>query len=200
MSSADVPRGASAELPLRLDSARRRALDEVIRAGLDELDVPFERVDAGTFLVTLAGEHKLATMTWLVLQDYSLLVEAFFMRKPAENVAGTYGFLLGRNARSYGVHFAIDRLGDVYLTGRLPLAAVSPSELDRVLGCVRTYADENFDPALKLGFAGAIRREQAWRARLAAQTGPGGAGAVSPRPAGLSAGPAQGGGPAGGGG
>ena len=185
MSSADVPRGASAELPLRLDSARRRALDEVIRAGLDELDVPFERVDAGTFLVTLAGEHKLATMTWLVLQDYSLLVEAFFMRKPAENEGGTYGFLLGRNARSYGVHFAVDRLGDVYLTGRVPLAALTVAELDRVLGCVRAYADENFDPALKLGFAGAIRREQAWRAKLAAQTGPGGAGTVAPQPGGL---------------
>ena len=137
------------------------------------------------FLVTLAGEHKLATMTWLVLQDYSLLVEAFFMRKPAENEGGTYGFLLGRNARSYGVHFAIDRLGDIYLTGRVPLAALTVDELDRVLGCVRTYADENFDPALKLGFAGAIRREQAWRAKLAAQTGPAGAGTVGPQPGGL---------------
>ena len=173
---------AKAERPLRLDPARRQALDELVRRGLEELDLPFERVQEGVFLVTLAGEHKLATMTWLVLQDYSLLVEAFFMRKPAENEGGTYGFLLGRNARSYGVHFAIDRLGDIYLTGRLPLTAVSAGELDRVLGCVGTYADENFDPALKLGFAGAIRREQAWRAKLAAQTGPAGAGAVGPQP------------------
>jgi hypothetical protein len=168
--------------PLRLDPVRRQALDELVWRGLEELELPFERVQEGVFLVTLAGEHKLATMTWLVLQDYSLLVEAFFMRKPAENEGGTYGFLLGRNARSYGVHFAIDRLGDVYLTGRVPLAALSASELDRVLGCVRTYADDNFDPALKRGFAGAIRREQAWRAKLAAQTGPAGAGAPGPRP------------------
>lgn len=172
-------------LALRLDPARRRDLDELIRHGLEELEVPYERVDEGVFLVTLAGEHKLATATWLVLQDYSLLVEAFFMRKPAENEGGTYGFLLARNARSYGVHFAIDRLGDVFLTGRLPLAAVTADELDRVLGCVRTYADENFDPALKLGFGEAIRREQAWRAKLAAQTAPEGAGPVSPQPGGL---------------
>ena len=176
---------APADRPLRLDPARRRVLDELVQHGLEELELPFERVQEGVFLVTLAGEHKLATVTWLVLQDYSLLVEAFFMRKPAENEGGTYGFLLGRNARSYGVHFAIDRLGDVYLTGRVPLAALSVDELDRVLGCVRTYADENFDPALKLGFAGAIRREQAWRAKLAAQTGPAGAGTVGPQPRGL---------------
>ena len=175
----------SSPIALRLDSPRRRDLDELIRHGLEELEVPYERIDEGVFLVTLAGEHKLATATWLVLQDYSLLVEAFFMRKPAENEGGTYGFLLARNARSYGVHFAIDRLGDVFLTGRLPLAAVTADELDRVLGCVRTYADENFDPALKLGFGEAIRREQAWRAKLAAQTAPEGAGPVSPQPGGL---------------
>jgi hypothetical protein len=63
----------------------------------------------------------------------------------------------------YGVAFSIDRLGDVYLVGRLPLAAVSPDEIDRLLGCVLTYSDGSFDRALELGFADAIRREWAWR-------------------------------------
>jgi hypothetical protein len=154
-----------------LDPAVREELDAVIKATLDDLELPYERTDVGSYLVSLAGEHKLKTMTWVVVQDISLLVEAFFMRKPAENVGGTYGFLLARNARTYGVHFSIDRLGDIFLTGRIPLEAVSPGELDRVLGCVRTYADENFDPAIQLGFAGAIERERAWRAKLAADGG-----------------------------
>ena len=97
---------------------------------------PYERTDEGAYLVELAGEHKLKTMTWLVVQDVSLLVEAFFMRKPAENEGGTYRFLLDRNARTYGVHFSVDRLGDIYLTGKLALQAVTPEEIDRVLGCV----------------------------------------------------------------
>ena len=39
------------------------------------------------------------------------------------------------------------------------------AEVDRLLGCVLSYADENFDTALELGFASAIRREWAWRAK-----------------------------------
>ncbi len=47
--------------------------------------------------------------------------------------------------------------------GRLPLEAVSADEIDRLLGCVLTYSDDNFDGLLELGFATAIRREWAWR-------------------------------------
>jgi hypothetical protein len=152
-----------------IDDAERARLDAVISAALDGLDLSYEHPATGSFLVTLEGEHKLRTMTWLVVQDHTLLVEAFFMRAPAENVAGTYGFLLGRNARTYGVHFSIDRVGDIFLTGQVPLAAVDAAEVDRLLGCAGTYADENFDPAIALGFGEAIRREKAWRARIAAQ-------------------------------
>jgi Putative bacterial sensory transduction regulator len=151
-----------------LEPAERARLDRVITAALDDLELSYERVDKGAFLVTLEGEHKLRTMTWLVVQDTTLLVEAFFMRRPAENEGGTYQFLLGRNSRMYGVHFSVDRVGDVFLTGRLPLSAISADEIDRVLGCARTYSDENFDPAVALGFAGAIEREKAWRAKIAA--------------------------------
>jgi hypothetical protein len=63
----------------------------------------------------------------------------------------------------YGVHFALDRTGDVYLTGRLPLSAVTEAEIDRLLGCVLSYCDESFNEALMIGFASAIRREWAWR-------------------------------------
>lgn len=153
----------------RIDAAERSRLDGLIKATLDDLGLAYERVADGAFLVTLEGEHRLRTMTWLVVRDTTLSVEAFFMRKPAENPGGTYAFLLGRNARSYGVHFSVDRIGDVYLTGRLPLTAVTADEIDRVLGCARTYSDENFDPAVALGFAGAIERERAWRAKIAAE-------------------------------
>ena len=93
----------------------------------------------------------------------SLHVEAFFCRQPDENHAGFYRYLLERNGRMYGVHFALDATGDVYLTGRLPVSSVTEDEIDRLLGCVLTYADETFDQALKLGFGSSIRREWAWR-------------------------------------
>ncbi|WP_261568697.1 YbjN domain-containing protein [Frankia gtarii] len=154
-----------------IDTAERTRLDILITDALTDLDLAYERIDAGSFLVTLEGEHKLRTMTWLVVQDHTLLVEAFFMRAPAENAAGTYAFLLNRNARTYGVHFSVDRVGDIFLTGQIPLLAVTAEEIDRILGCVGTYADDNFDPAIALGFASAIEREKAWRAKLAADAG-----------------------------
>jgi hypothetical protein len=63
----------------------------------------------------------------------------------------------------YGVAFAVDHLGDIYLTGRMALHAVTPDELDRVLGAVLDYADSSFNTILELGFASAIRKEYAWR-------------------------------------
>ncbi len=132
---------------------------------LAELGVGFQSPQPGAFLVRLEGQHKLATMTWLIAGSHSLHVEAFFCRQPDENHAEFYRFLLERSSRMFGVHFALDPVGDVYLTGRLPLAAITRDEIDRLLGCVLTYSDDNFDQALMLGFASSIRREWAWRTK-----------------------------------
>jgi hypothetical protein len=134
-----------------------------IESALAGLELTAESPRPGSYLVRLAGQHKLATMTWLIVGAHSLHVEAFFCRQPDENHARFYRFLLERNGRMYGVHFALDPDGDVYLVGRLPLAGVSADEIDRILGCVLTYSDENFDPALAIGFASSIRREWQWR-------------------------------------
>jgi hypothetical protein len=137
----------------------------LVEEALRSLGLEFESPQPGAFLVKLAGQHKLVTLTWLVVGEHSLGVEAFFCRQPDENHEKFYRFLLQRNGRMYGVHFSLDRTGDVYLTGRLPLSAVGPDDIDRLLGCVLSYSDENFDTALELGFTSAIRREWAWRAK-----------------------------------
>jgi hypothetical protein len=134
-------------------------LDEILTG----LGVEYESPNQGAYLVRLTGQHKLATMTWLIAGAHSLHVEAFFCRQPDENHAEFYRFLLERGSRMYGVHFALDPVGDVYLTGRLPLSAITPDEIDRLLGCVLSYSDENFDQALMIGFASSIKREYAWR-------------------------------------
>ena len=140
-------------------------LADVVRRTLDERELEYEEAQPGAFLVKLPGAHKLATMTWLVVGDHSLHIEAFFCRKPDENEVGLYRWLLERNARMFAVSFAIDNVGDVYLTGRLPLASVTPEDLDRVLGSVLTYSDEWFDTALELGFKTSIVREHDWRVK-----------------------------------
>jgi hypothetical protein len=136
---------------------------EALGIVLDSLDIGYQQPEPGAYLIRLEGQHKLATMTWLITGEHSLQVEAFFCRQPDENHAAFYRFLLERSARMYGVHFALDATGDVYLTGRLPLSAVTGPEIDRLLGCVLAYSDDTFNEALRIGFGSAIKREWAWR-------------------------------------
>jgi len=136
-----------------------------IESALAGLGLAAESPQPGSYLVRLEGQHKLATMTWLIVGAHSLHVEAFFCRGPDENHARFYRFLLERNGRMYGVHFAVDSRGDVHLVGHLPLGSVTADEIDRLLGCVLTYSDENFNPALAIGFASSIRKEWAWRVK-----------------------------------
>jgi hypothetical protein len=136
---------------------------KVIEAVLATSELEYERPAEGAYFVKLPGQHKLATMAWLIIRDYSLHLEAFFCRKPDENHAEFYRFLLQKNGRMFGMAFALDPLGDIFLDARLPLTVVTPEELDRLLGSVLTYADESFNQILELGFATSIRKEWKWR-------------------------------------
>jgi hypothetical protein len=140
-------------------------LGEVVRATLVERELEFTEPEPASFLVKLPGSHKLATMTWLVVGDHSLQVEAFFCRRPDEAHERFYRWLLERNAKMFAVSFAVDHYGDVYIVGRLPRSAVTAEEIDRILGSVMTYSDEWFDAALELGFRSSIEKEWDWRVK-----------------------------------
>ena len=135
----------------------------VIRDALVASELDFAEPQQDQFFVKLPGTHKLFTNCWLVVGQHGLLVEAFVCRKPDENHADFYAWLLKRNSKTFAVSFALDQAGDVYLVGRLPLAAVTADEVDRILGAVLQYADESFDTLLEIGFVTSIRKEWAWR-------------------------------------
>lgn len=135
----------------------------IVESALRDLEVDHHRRDPGEYLVTLPGTARLATQCWLLLREHTMFVQAFVCRQPDENHAGVYRFMLQRNARLYGVHYALDRIGDIHLIGRTPLHALSAAELDRILGQVLEAADGDFTTLLELGFATSIRREHAWR-------------------------------------
>jgi hypothetical protein len=138
-------------------------IDAAISAALADLDVKHTRREAGQFLVSLPGTARLETNCWLIVRRQAVFVQAFVCRKPDENHEGVYRFLLQRNARLYGVRYAIDRIGDIHLIGRISLRAVDADEIDMVLGQVLEAADGDFNTLLELGFASSIRREYAWR-------------------------------------
>ncbi|MBO1337466.1 YbjN domain-containing protein [Streptomyces sp. VRA16 Mangrove soil] len=136
---------------------------DVIAAFLKDAELEWESPEPGAYVVKLPGTHKLSTTLSLRVGNHSLSLNAFVIRHPDENEAGVHRWLLERNLRLYGVSYAVDQLGDIYLAGKLPLAAVTPDELDRLLGSVLEAADGAFNTLLELGFASAIRREYAWR-------------------------------------
>ena len=130
---------------------------------LDAAELEYTEHHPGTFEVTLPGERKLQTSCRLEIGKHALGVHAFVCRNPDENHQVVYRWLLERNLKMFGVAFAVDSAGDIYLDGRLALHAVTEGEIDRVLGAVLTYADESFNTILELGFASSIRKEWQWR-------------------------------------
>ena len=135
----------------------------VIREWLAESGIDHEELSDGVFSLTLPGEKKLQTPVRIDVGPHALAVHAFVCRRPDENHAAVYRWLLERNLKLYAVAFAVDAVGDIYLDGRLPLAAVTPDELDRLVGSVLSYADDSFNTILELGFASSIRKEWEWR-------------------------------------
>lgn len=141
---------------------------DTIRGYLADNEIEHEETtregDGSTsFSFSLPGERKLQTPVRLDVGSHALGVHAFVCRNPDENHARVHRWLLERNLRMYAVSFAVDRHGDIYLEARLPLAAIDPDELDRILGSVLANADESFNAILELGFASSIRKEWEWR-------------------------------------
>jgi hypothetical protein len=151
-------------------SALRAQAIAAIEAALAEAEAAYERPKEDHFVVALPGTHKLSTTCSLLVGDHTLSVNAFVVRAADENREAVYRWLLEHNTRLSGIAFALDRLGDVFLIGRVPLAAVTEAEVDRLLGSVLDAADSSFDTLLELGFATSIRREWAWRLKRGEST------------------------------
>jgi hypothetical protein len=134
-----------------------------LEAVFDETGLEWESPEAGNYVVKLPGTRKLSTTVSFLVGRHSLSLNAFIVRHPDENEAGVHRWLLERNLKMYGVSYAVDGLGDVYVTARLSLASVTAEEVDRLLGQVLEAADGAFNTLLELGFASAIRKEYAWR-------------------------------------
>lgn len=158
--------GDSASATATRRDGRRDVKDTVTTAIAEHLTgagIEFAQPAAHTLVAVLPGEHKLTTTVSIVVGEHTVTFNAFVIRNPDENHLAVYKWLLERNRRSYGVAYAIDHLGDIYLAGRTPLSAIDDHDLDRLLGSILENADGAFDLLLELGFATAIRREWDWR-------------------------------------
>jgi hypothetical protein len=114
------------------DPAAVERASATVRAALSASGLDWTDLGGGRYTVDLPGERKLKTTCRLEVGAQSLGVHAFVARRPDENHERVYRWLLERNLRMYGVAFAVDHAGDIHLDGRLPHAAVTVEELDRL--------------------------------------------------------------------
>lgn len=117
----------------------------------------------GERVVSLPGEKKLKTVVSLLVGPETTSVTAFVIRKPDENHAAFYRYLLQRNLRLPGLAYALDKLGDVYVRGVVPTVGVDAAYLDQLFGVVLEAADSPFNDLLLLGFRTSMKREWDWR-------------------------------------
>lgn len=135
-----------------------------IESFLDGAGIEYVRTAPGQWAAMLRGERKLTIPVAITIRGDVLHLESFFMRHPQENLDRFYELLLRRNARAYGVAFALDGVGDVYLVGARATAGLDEDELDRILGAVITEADGLFMTAIEIGFETYLEADRKWRA------------------------------------
>lgn len=109
------------------------------------------------WFVRVTGEEKDVFAVWFTLRQRTLHYETYVMPAPEENPAELYEHLLRRNRQLYGMAFAIGEEDAVFLQGRLANDAITPDELDRVLGSIYEWVERSFRPAMRIGFATRFR-------------------------------------------
>lgn len=135
----------------------------VLHQVLTDSELTWEQPEPFAFVVTLPGEHKLATPCAFVVGPHTVSINAFVARKPDENHEEVYRRILQQNPRLSGIAFALDRLGDIYLVGRVPTNGLTAELVDSLMGSVAVAADGMFDRILATGFESSIRKEWQWR-------------------------------------
>lgn len=142
-------------------------LDGRLLSLLTELAVPFERVEAGAYVVELHGARRPRTWLWLIAGEQAVQLEAFVMHVLAgADVGRVSAHLLRRNLGLRTVHYATDDVGDLFLVGSLPLEALSERGLDGVLGEVLSLLEADTDRLRALAYGDALDEASAAKVRM----------------------------------
>ena len=136
---------------------------------LHSLEVPHERVEAGAYVVRLPSRHRAATLVWLIAREQAVAVEAFVLHViDVADPGQLHRALLIENLRLRGVHFGLDDVGDVFLTGSLPHAAVDVATVDRLLGEVLALLEERTPALLRAAYGDRLAADPTLGAKVRA--------------------------------
>jgi hypothetical protein len=123
----------------------------------------FELAGEKTVVVSLPGTNKQFVNVAMTLGETIFKIESFVARNPDENHEAVYRWILEQNRKLLVINYCVDHLGDIYLSGTLPITTVDLGQIDQLLGVILQTSDNSFNVLLELGFKSAIEREWAWR-------------------------------------
>ena len=130
---------------------------------LREQGLTFESVSDKTIVVSLPGTNKQFVNVALTVGETQFRIETFVARNPDENHEVVYRWLLEQNRKLLAVSYSLDHLGDIYLSGTMPISVMDIHQVDQLLGVVLQNSDSSFNVLLELGFRSAIEKEWSWR-------------------------------------
>ena len=130
---------------------------------LREQGLTFELVSDKTIVVSLPGTNKQFVNVALTVGETQFRIETFVARNPDENHEVVYRWLLEQNRKLLAVSYSLDHLGDIYLSGTMPISVMDIHQVDQLLGVVLQNGDNSFNVLLELGFRSAIEKEWSWR-------------------------------------
>ena len=126
-------------------------------------ELQFELAGERTVVVSLPGTNKQFVNVAMTIGDTIFKIESFVARNPDENHEAVYRWILEQNRKLLVINYCVDHLGDIYLSGTLPIATVDLDQIDQLLGVMLQTSDNSFNILLELGFKSALEREWAWR-------------------------------------
>lgn len=102
--------------------------------------------------VRMRQEVRDMTTVWFTVGQRTVGIEAYVLPKPPENAAEAYRIALARNSMTRRMAFALDRLGDLVIVGKIPLEHLSDKELELALGEVYDLVETSFRPLVAAAF------------------------------------------------
>ena len=117
-----------------------------------ESDIVATELFEGRWAVRMAQQTRDFTTVWVEPGERTVGFEAYVLPPPPHNREEVHRQLLVRNHGAWRVHFAIDRSGEIYLRGRIPVLAATEETLEYVFGEVYQLIELAFRPLLEAGY------------------------------------------------
>lgn len=93
------------------------------------------------------------TTVWFEVGQRTVMIEAYVLPKPPQQADEVYRQALTRNAGTRRMAFALDRLGDLVIVGKIPLDHLSEEELELAVGEVYDLVEVAFPGLVRAAFA-----------------------------------------------